>query len=123
MVVEITNITDAPGKKPAQVDIYNRTIDPGESLKIPAELVNKKIRDLESSGNIAIGAPPSWYESFKSRKGTALTDEEKKKRIVVPAQTTPEPVHDIAVNHPEVKQLKVTSLESEIDRRRSNKSR
>lgn len=81
MVVLITNVTDAPGGKhsPRQVDIYNKTLDPGDSTRIPAELVDKRVRALETEGLIAIGSLPSWYKAAKARKGKRLTDEEKDK--------------------------------------------
>lgn len=84
MVVLITNLTDAPGKKPTQIDIYNKTLDPGSFLKLPADLVNQKIKALESSGLIAIGSLPPWYLAAKKRKGRPLTEEEKQKMQTVP---------------------------------------
>ncbi len=82
MIVEIINITDAPGRTPTQVDIYNKTIDPGVSLKLPAELVDKKVRSLEDQGLIAIGRVPPWYATAKQRKGKPLSSEERKRRQV-----------------------------------------
>lgn len=90
MVVLITNLTDAPGKKPTQIDIYNKTLDPGSNIKLPADLVNQKIRALETSGLIAIGALPPWYLAAKTKRGRPLTDEEKAKMQVTPP--TPLPV-------------------------------
>lgn len=81
MIVQVTNITDGPGKSPAQVDIYNKTLDPGVTLRLPAELINEKVRKLEEAGLIAIGQLPSWYTAAKSRKGRSLTAEEMQKRI------------------------------------------
>lgn len=83
MVVLITNITDVPGgkKSPQQVDVHNKTINPGEQFRIPAELINKQVRSLENEGLIAIGSLPPWYAAAKSRKGRRLTDEEKSKLI------------------------------------------
>jgi hypothetical protein len=83
MVVLIVNLTDAVGSKhpPTQVDIYNKTLDPGGTLKIPAGLVDKKIRSLEARGIISIGQVPSWYTNAKSGKGKELSSEEKAKRI------------------------------------------
>lgn len=84
MVVLITNLTDAPGKKATQVDIYNKTLDPGGNIKLPASLVNEKIRALEIGGLIAIGSLPPWYVAAKTRKGRPLTDEERAKMQVTP---------------------------------------
>lgn len=89
MIVEIINITDAPGGTPTQVDIYNKTIDPGVSIKLPAELVDKKVRALEDQGLIAIGRVPPWYATAKQRKGKALTAAEKSRRTVQPKPTPP----------------------------------
>ena len=83
MVVLVTNLTDAPGHKhqPTQVDIYNKTLDPGDEIRIPADLVDKRLRSLESSGLISIGQVPSWYTNAKAPKGKSLSAEEKEKRI------------------------------------------
>lgn len=90
MVVLITNVTDVPGGKhsPTQVDIYNKTLGPGASLKIPAELVNARVRALADQGLIAIGALPSWYTAAKARTGRRLSEQEKQNRFVIP---TPPP--------------------------------
>lgn len=89
MVVLITNLTDAPGKKPTQVDIYNKTLDPGSNIKLPADLVNQKIRALETNGLIAIGSLPPWYVAAKKKKGRPLSDEEKAKMQVTPPAPAP----------------------------------
>ena len=68
MIVLIVNLTDAPGKDPVQVDIYNKTLDPGAHIRIPAALVNAKIRALEKQGLIAIDKLPAWYEAAKKKK-------------------------------------------------------
>lgn len=83
MVVLITNVTDAPGKNPIQVDIYNKTLSPGSQIRIPADLVTKKIRELEDSGLIAIGNLPPWYLTAK-RHSKPLSAIERQKRIVRP---------------------------------------
>lgn len=83
MVVLITNVTDAPGKNPIQVDIYNKTLSPGSQIRIPADLVTKKIRELEDSGLIAVGNLPPWYLTAK-RRSKPLSDIEKQKRMVRP---------------------------------------
>lgn len=88
MVVLITNVTDAPGKNPTHVDVYNKTLSPGAQIKIPIDLVTKKIRALEDRGLVAIGNLPPWYVTAK-RKSRPLTEEEKQKRQVTPQ---PEPI-------------------------------
>lgn len=95
MVVAITNLTDAPGKSPTQLDIYNRVLNPGESLRLPADLIDKRLRALEKKGDIAIGQVPPWYSSAKSRKGKALTEEEMAKR-----QSPPRPATAQAASQP-----------------------
>lgn len=84
MIVLLVNLTDAPGCKhpPTQVDIYNKTIDPGGSLRIPADLVDKNIRALEARGILSIGPIPSWYANAKANRGRTLSPEEKTRRIV-----------------------------------------
>lgn len=96
MVVLITNVTDAPGKNPIQVDIYNKTLAPGSQIKIPADLVTAKIRQLETSGAIAIGNLPPWYLTAKKRS-KPLSDIEKQKRQVEP----PSPVLKFEKPHKE----------------------
>lgn len=81
MVVLITNVTDGPGKNPIQIDIYNKTLSPGTSIKIPADLVNEKIRSLEKRGFIAIGNLPPWYLTAK-HKGKPLSEEERNARSI-----------------------------------------
>lgn len=83
MVVLITNVTDAPGKNSTHVDIYNKTIAPGGQIKIPADLVTKKLRTLEERGLIAIGNLPPWYLTAK-RRSKPLSAEERQKRLVTP---------------------------------------
>ena len=92
MVVDITNLTDGPGKTPVQVAIYNITLDPGKTLRLPAELVDTKLRNLEKTGVISIGALPSWYAAAKAKKGRSLTKEEQERRTVRPV--IPLPVMD-----------------------------
>lgn len=83
MIVLITNVTDAPGKNPTQVDIYNKTLSPGSQIKIPADLVTKKLRSLEQSGLIAIGNLPPWYVTAKKRS-KPLSEADRQKRQVNP---------------------------------------
>jgi len=69
------------------VDIYNKTLNPGDSLKIPADLVDKKIRSLASGASplISIGNLPPWYVTAKKRVGRPLSQEERDKMQVKPA--------------------------------------
>ena len=110
----ITNLTDAPGKDPIQVDIYNKTLDPGSYIKLPADLVTQKIRSLESSGLIAIGSLPPWYVAAKKRKGRPLTPEEKQQMQVSP----PAPVVPLKVKE---NKEKSTVVELNEDVRKQNK--
>lgn len=96
MVVLITNVTDAPGKNPTHVDIYNKTLSPGGQIKIPADLVTKKLRTLEERGLIAIGNLPPWYVTAK-RRSKPLSEEERQKRLVTPP---PEPI-PLRIERPE----------------------
>ncbi len=70
MVVSIVNITDAPESKktPTRLAIYTALLDPGEELKLPASMVDARLRKLESDGFIVIGQLPSWYQASKARK-------------------------------------------------------
>lgn len=96
MIVLITNLTDAPGhaKGPLQVDIYNKTLNPGQQIKLPADLVSKKIRALAEGDAplISIGNLPPWYVTAKTRKGVPLSAEERQKRMATrqaPAKVAP----------------------------------
>jgi hypothetical protein len=84
MVVDITNLTDGPGKTPTQVAIYNVTLDPGAVVRLPAELVDAKVKSLEERGLVSIGALPGWYSAARSKKGKVLSPEEQAKRTVKP---------------------------------------
>lgn len=100
MVVEIINITDGPHCDPQQVQVYTRTLAPGESIKIPAELVDDRLRLMAEGDHpkIAIGQAPSWYLASKIRRGQELTPEEIQRRYAsrlkkqVKSVTAPEPV-------------------------------
>lgn len=91
MLVAVTNLTDAPGKSPTQIDVYNRVLNPGDSLRLPADLIDKRLRAMEKKGDLAIGQVPSWYSSAKTRRGKALTAEEMAKRVSPPRPTAPAP--------------------------------
>jgi hypothetical protein len=97
MVVDIVNITDGPGKTPRQVDIYNHVLNPGESTKLPAHLVDRKVRLMEDAGYISIGQVPPWYAAAKARGGRKLTQEE------ISARTAPkvEPKKEAKKDEPE----------------------
>jgi hypothetical protein len=84
VIVDITNLTDGPSRTPVQVAIYNVTLDPGKTLRLPAELVDDKVRSLEKSGVISIGSLPPWYTAAKEKKGKSLSMEEQAKRVVRP---------------------------------------
>jgi hypothetical protein len=84
LVVDITNLTDGPGKTPTQVAIYNATLAPGAVVRLPAELVDAKVRSLELRGLISIGPLPGWYSTARSKKGKVLSPEEQAKRTVQP---------------------------------------
>lgn len=101
MIVDIVNITDGPGKAPVQVDIYNKTLDPGQSLRIPLELVTEKLRKLEKEGLIAIGSLPPWYLAAKKRVGRTLTPEEMAQRVVTPKS-------------PEISELRLTQVDAPV---------
>ena len=85
MIVLVTNLTDAPGhaRGPTQVDIYNKTLNPGASIKIPADLVDRKIRLLAEGDAplISIGNLPPWYVTAKTSRGKPLSAEERKRRL------------------------------------------
>lgn len=122
MVVLITNLTDAPGHAtgPTQIDIYNKTLDPGSQLKLPADLVDKKVRSLAEGKAplIAIGSLPPWYIAAKKRKGTPLTNEERQKM-----QPAPQPVIQMKVIAPEERKMKPIFDNASLEEvgRKSNK--
>jgi hypothetical protein len=101
LVVDITNLTDGPGKTPMQVAIYNATLDPGKTLRLPAELVDAKVRSLEKSGVISIGPLPPWYAAAKAKKGRSLSKEEQERRTVQPPVLPILPIsQDLPVEEP-----------------------
>lgn len=93
-MVLITNVTDGQGKTPKEAAIYNQTLAPGEQIKLPAELVDSKVRTLEKAGIISIGTPPAWWAGRK--KGKRLSNEEILRRVAPtpekPTVSAPEPV-------------------------------
>lgn len=68
MQVRITNVTDGPGKKPAEVRVYNKRLRPGSWMDVPVQFVDEKVRKLEQSGVIVIGKLPPWYSDYESRR-------------------------------------------------------
>ncbi len=91
MIVELTNLTDGPEKSPKQIDLFGHTLNPGESLKVYAALIDKKTRSLEEQGDISIGSLPSWYTNFKSKKSRVMSIEDLTKHLS-PKQPVPKPV-------------------------------
>jgi len=45
--VLVTNLTDALGKRPTLLGIYTCDLAPGESVLLPAHLIDEKFRPLE----------------------------------------------------------------------------
>jgi hypothetical protein len=131
MVVEIINITDGPHSDPELVEIYSKTLSPGESIKIPAELVDERLRQLAEGDNpkIAIGQAPSWYLASKIRRGKELTKEEIQKRFELRQQKKKPPVpppHIAPPKEPEKKPLSlalVDTIEPEDQLERKSKRR
>lgn len=68
MQVRITNVTDGPGKKPAEVRVYNKRLRPGSWMDVPVQFVDEKVRKLETAGVIVIGKLPPWYSDYESRR-------------------------------------------------------
>lgn len=120
MVVDITNLTDGPGKTPVQVAIYNVTLDPGATIRLPAELINTKVKILQEQGLISIGAFPGWYSAGKKHKGNVLSAEEQAKRTRTPLPTSlkakKETVHVISI-----KDEIMVEVEDELKLRKAGK--
>jgi hypothetical protein len=77
MQVRITNVTDGPGKKPAEVRVYNKRLRPGAWMDVPVQFVDEKVRKLETAGVIIIGKLPPWYADYEAkRKVRNLTADE-----------------------------------------------
>lgn len=70
LTVSIVNVTDAKESKksPTRLAIYTTHLDPGEELKLPASMVDDRLRKLEKDGYIVIGQLPSWYQTSKAKK-------------------------------------------------------
>lgn len=121
MVVNIVNITDAPESKlaPTRLAIYTTVLDPGEELKLPASMVDARIRKLEKQGYIVIGQVPSWYAASKARKmgSKVLTREEATARLKkAPAPTPPPPPAEpqtFSMMKPKKERIKLEDLAEE----------
>lgn len=87
MIVEVTNLTDGPGRDPKEVSLFGRTLSPGDSIKVYAALVDKKTRSLEEAGYISIGQIPPWYAAFKARHNRVLTREELEDQLITKKPT------------------------------------
>ena len=87
--VKIWNITDE-SPTPHGVDIYNHHVEPGAFLDLPADLVDERIRGLETAKSIAIGGLPTWYEKVKTKKGSRqeLSPDEVRAKFHKKAPTT-----------------------------------
>src|SRR6185369_14961677 len=96
MIVSIINITDGPESKktPTRLAIYTAHLDPGEELKLPASMIDTRIKNLEKQGYIVIGQLPSWYEASKSNKlgRKVLTQKELEARLVTKKSVKSAPV-------------------------------
>lgn len=124
MVVSIVNVTDAPESKktPTRLAIYTALLDPGEELKLPAAMVDARLRKLETDGFIVIGQLPSWYQASKARKlgRQELTQAELEKRHTtkpkVEAPATLPPVEEAPPEPPKTKRVKLEDLADSKDK-------
>lgn len=127
MVVSIVNITDAPESKktPTRLAIYTTHLDPGEELKLPASMVDVRIRSLEDQGYIAIGQVPSWYEASKAKKlgRRRLSQKELETRLTKKSESpAPEETKFPDAPKPEgKKRIKLDDLASEAGDKGSSK--
>lgn len=120
MVVSILNITDAPESKktPTRLAIYTTHLDPGEELKLPASMVDARLRKLETDGYIVIGQVPSWYQASKARKSgqRPLSREEIAKRVTTPAKAeAPKEEEAAEAPHPKRTRYKLDDLKEDKD--------
>lgn len=70
----VTNATDIT-RSPRHIDIYTISLAPGESVKVPIALVDRRMRSMESAKLIFLGdAAPDWYLQVKARR--SITREE-----------------------------------------------
>ena len=92
MLVQIWNITDAPDSKVArtQVSVYTANLNPGDTIRLPAHMVDERLRKLEEAGYLAIGQLPPWYAASKKRQGRPeLTQEELEKKLTSKGEEEP----------------------------------
>lgn len=82
-LVHLTNLTDVPGpgkNQPHMMDLFNQTLEPGETLRVRAALVTGHLDGLVKGGKLAIGELPEWYKEAKIRPHGVLSKEEAIKR-------------------------------------------
>ncbi len=100
-IVNVTNFSDHSGVKPTPADVWRIRLAPGESTRLPVELIDDKVRKLETEKVIHIGPLPSWYEQVKTRKfGKELTAEQIQSRIAAKSKKA-EPVKTAMVLSPQ----------------------
>lgn len=121
MVVNIVNITDAPESKksPTRLAIYTTHLDPGDELKLPASMVDARLRKLETDGYIAIGQLPSWYAASKARKvgRRHLSPQELEQRVLKPKAAASEAKTDTVDAKAELPKRKTYKLEELEDKK------
>jgi hypothetical protein len=117
MVVSILNITDAPDAKkpPTRLAIYTTHLDPGEELKLPAHMVDARLRKLESDGYCAIGQVPSWYEASKRRRqGVKALSVAELEKLVVKPKPAPAPTGGTVLEAKPMPKAKVKAPEEKL---------
>ena len=71
-LVEVHNLTDAPGQHATTLTLFGQKIPPGRSTKVEAaraERNRKKLERLVSSGAICFGSPPADYRRTRKSSG------------------------------------------------------
>lgn len=117
LTMPVTNITDAPGKRPVHAHIYTCALLPGETVEVPIHLLNKKLRALEAAGIIHIGEdlPDSYLEAklgSRITKQEAIDREAKRNAVTAPVSSpvdAPQALQVIDQIKVEVKQPKKKS--------------
>lgn len=89
--LEVLNLTDAPGKVPVCIDIFSKTLMPGESVSVPTHLIDDKLRRHERAGQIAIGVVPNWYRLLKLGHTDSLPAAEVQKLLAAKAKPVARP--------------------------------
>ena len=74
--IAVTNLTDAPGCTPQNIDIFNASLAPGEQVLVPAHLITDKLQRLVESRQLSIGPVPEWYRKAMRGIKSKLTKEE-----------------------------------------------